>query len=322
MNRHEISRRRLLGGSAAAATMLIASSKLSLAANYPSRPITLIVPVSPGGTTDVLMRVAAELVGKSLGQPVVVETRPGAATAVGATLVSNAAPDGYILLAYFGSMLMLPNIQDISFDPIKDFSLIVGQHRFATYAVVREDSPYRTLTDLVEAARKAPGKISVGTAGLATGGHLAVVDFKKKLGVEFLHAPYKGTEYNTALLGGHIDAVFSGANWMGMVDGKLARCIAVFDENRLEAYPDIPTGAELGVPIQSYNTAIIAGPAGLPQDIGATLAAAFTAAHQSPEFKQALAKALCQPFDLAGEELQKWAQDKFQADKELAKDFG
>lgn len=318
MTKTLIDRRTFVAGSLLASGGLVAGAKPAFSQTFPNRPVTVIVPLSAGGSTDNLMRVAAPIVSKLLGQPVVVEARPGAATAVGATLVARAKPDGYTLLTHFGSMLMLPFVQKVEFDPIKDFSLIVGQHSFCTTAVVKADSKYKTIKDLVEAAKANPGKISVGTSGPTTGGHLTIVRFEERLGVKFLHVPFKGTEYNTALLGGHIEAIFAGPNWMGMVDGGQARALALFDDKRVASYPDIPTASELGIPIIERNSCLIAGPAGMSPEVVKVLRDAFDTAHKTEEFQSALKKFLCQFWNPSGKDLDDWASQKHEADRKMA----
>jgi tripartite-type tricarboxylate transporter receptor subunit TctC len=318
MTSSPIIRRKVLAVSALAAGGLLTKRAPALAQNYPVRPITLILPVSVGGSTDVLMRTAAPLVAKTLGQTVVVDARPGAGGALGASIVARAKPDGYTLLAFFGSNLMLPYVQQLTFDPLKDFSFIVGQHTFATAAVVRADSVYKSLGDLVAAAKANPGTISVGTAGVTSTGGLTIAKFEQTLGIKFLHIPYKGAEYNPALLGGHIDAIFSGPNWMGMVDSGQARALAIFDEKRVANYPDVPTAPELGIPIVETNAVAIVGPAGMSKELVNTLHDAFDKAHRSDEFQAMLKKLLCQFWNASGEELQVWAAKKHMADGEIA----
>lgn len=315
-------RRTLLGGAMLAAAGAIAAPSTGVARNYPSRPITLVLPVSVGGSTDALMRLAAPHVSRIVGQQVLVDSRPGAAGAVAANIVARAKPDGHTLLAYFGSNLMLPYVQQVNFDPLKDFSLIVGQHTFASAAIVRSDSPYKTLGDLVVAAKAAPGRISIGTAGITSAGHLTIARFARTLSVDFLHVPYKGAEYNQALLGGHVDAVFTGPNWMAMVDGGQARALAIFDTARAEQFPDVPTAADGGVAIVERNSVSIAGPAGLSAEIIAILQDAFDAAHRSDEFQALLKRSLCRFWSPSGDALRSWAVEKQAADAEIAKQLG
>lgn len=268
------------------------------------------------------MRTAGPLVTKALGQSIVVDSRPGAAGALAANIVARAKPDGYTLLAFFASTLLLPYVQQITFDPLKDFSFIVGQHTFATAAIVRADSPYKSLADLVAAAKANPGKVSIGTAGVTSTGHLAIANFEQTLGVGFLHVPYKGAEYNHALLGGHVDAIFSGPNWMGMVDSGQARALAIFDDKRVASYPDVPTATEIDVPIIEKNSVVIAGPAGMSKDVVGPLRDAFDKAHRSDEFQAMLRKFLCQFWNPSGDELLAWAARKHVADGEIAKRLG
>ena len=322
MTSGRMSRRRLLAGPVLSGGALLTGRAPALAQGYPARSITVVLPVSVGGSTDALMRTAAPLVTKTLGQTVVVDPRPGAAGALAAGIVTRARPDGYTLLAFFASTLLLPYVQQTNFDPLKDFTFIVGQHTFATAAIVRADSAYKSLADLVAAAKANPGKISVGTAGITSTGHLTIANFEKTLGIEFLHIPYKGAEYNHALLGGHVDAIFSGPNWMGMVDGGQARALAIFDDRRVAAYPDVPTAPELGVSIIEKNAVAIVGPAGMSRQVVDVVRDAFDQAHRSDEFQAMLRKYLCQFWSPSGDELQAWAARKNVADGEIAKQLG
>src|SRR2546421_6628471 len=192
----------------AAVAALLAVPALALAQAFPAKPITLICPWPAGGTTDTHLRKFAEIAQKYLGQPVVVENRPGGGGMIGpAQMARLARPDGYTLSQLPITAYRLPHQRPVDWDPLKDFSYIIGITGYTFGVVVRADSPFKSFGDLIEYARANPGRLSYGTPGSGTSPHLLMEEVAMKANVQLLHAPFKDfADSSQALLGGHIMA--------------------------------------------------------------------------------------------------------------------
>ncbi|MBV7483825.1 tripartite tricarboxylate transporter substrate binding protein [Bordetella sp. BOR01] len=259
---------------------------------FPRRPVTLLVPFPAGGTADVTYRVLATATEPYLGQPVVIENRPGASATLGVMAMLNTPPDGYRLTIVHSAVLRMQLMQKTPYDARKDITPIIAISAFNVGLMVRKDSPFRTFKDFVEAARKNPGGVSYGSNGAATAQHLALVQVAEQEGVQFNHIPYKGdAEATNALLGGHIDAHAGGTGMGELVDGGKARWLALFSDERLARWPDVPTLYDLGYQIPASSPNGIVGPAGMDPSVVRTLHDAFKQALFSPSHRQALERA-------------------------------
>jgi len=278
------SRRRLLQ-SGLAATVFAADAH---AQDYPRRSISLIVPTPPGGPTDVGARIVASIVEKDIGQSVVVVNKPGAGSQLGLTELTRARPDGYTI-----GFVTMPGISTISLDPerkasftIDSFTLITNQVFDVGAIWVKADSPFRTLADLVQAARKEPNKLTACTTGPLSDDHLAVMMLEEAENIRFRIVHFDGAAQQfTAILGGHVDVAFDnvGSVRKRAMSGEV-RVLAVTDKQRSKLMPDVPSTTELGYPtIISSSTRGIAGPKGLPPAIQSYLAAAFRKAMEHPD---------------------------------------
>src|SRR5437868_6426139 len=190
------------------------------AQDFPTRPITLIVPWPAGGSTDTHLRKLAELAAKHLGQPVVIENRPGAGGMLGPLgMAASAKPDGYTISQMTVAAFRQPYMQKVDWDPIRDFTYIIGVSGYTFGVVVKSDSPFKSFDDLMAYAKANPGKMSYASTGTGTSPHLLVEDLAAKAGVQFLHVPYKGNADSTqALLGGHVMAQSDATGWGKFVD--------------------------------------------------------------------------------------------------------
>src|SRR5215207_647421 len=198
--------------SAAAVVVALIGIVLAGAAHaqpFPSRPVTLIVPWPAGGTTDIGMRALATATEKHLGQPIVIENRPGAGGTLGPGQMANSArPDGYTLAQIPITVFRLPYMQKTAFDPTKDFTYIIGLTGYTFGVVVKSDARWKTFQDFLADAKANPGKINYGTPGAGTSLHITMEQIAKQRGIKWVHIPFKGSaETTNALLGGHIDAV-------------------------------------------------------------------------------------------------------------------
>jgi tripartite-type tricarboxylate transporter receptor subunit TctC len=272
--------------------MLIASFMAPAAAanGYPERPIRLIVPFAPGGGTDVNARILADPFGKTLGQTVVVDNRPGASSILGTDIVANASPDGYTLLINSISITINPAVfKNLPFDITKDFvpiSLVSDQPNIM---VANLSLPAKSLREFASLAQSHPGKYTFGTPGPGTGIHLATELLLQKLNANLVHVPYKGTgPALTALLSNEIAVYVSTfASALPHVKANRMRAYAVTTARRADPLPDVPTVSEAGIPGYEYATWYgMLAPAGTPRPIIAKLNQALVATLNSAEVKR------------------------------------
>ena len=265
--------RAILGLALAAAALACAG--IAAAQPFPSKPVTLICPWPPGGSTDVHLRKFAEIAQKYLGQPVVIENKPGASGTLGpSTMAATARADGYTLAQYPISLIRVAHMQKASWDPLKDFSFILGLTGYTFGVVVKSDSPFRSFQDLIEYARANPGRMSFASTGNGTSPHLLMEEVAMKTGVRFLHVPFKGNADSTqALMGGHIMAQSDATGWGRHVDSGAFRLLVTFGEKRTRW--DAPTAKELGIDVVSYSPYGIVGPKGMDAQVMRTLHDAF-----------------------------------------------
>lgn len=263
------------------AMLLVATS--ALAQSFPSKPITLICPWPPGGSSDIHLRKMAELAGKRLGQAIVVENKPGGSGMNGpATMAKTAKGDGYTISQLTITAFRVPHMQKVDWDPLTDFTYVIGVAGYTFGIVVRSDSPFQSFRDLIEYAKANPGKLSYGTPGTGTSLHLAMEEIAARTGVEFLHVPFKGqAESATALMGGHIMAQVDSTGWARQVDAGSFRLLATLGDKRTRW--NAPTVKELGIDTVSNSPYGFVGPKGMPPQIVKTLHDAFKSAMDDPE---------------------------------------
>ncbi len=220
------------------------------AQSFPTRPVTLVVPYTPGGTTDNIVRAIQQKLGEQLGQPIVVENRPGASGNVGNRSVARAAPDGYtmgIMPTTVGTFPLMSN--SLGYDPMADFAFIGTVAETPSIIIVRKDSPVRSFADLVSLARSRPGGINVGSGGVGGAGHLVILTLAKLNGFAVTHVAYKGTAPAvTDLLGGNIDAASMAIGGVkGQVDSGIVRPVLVASTLRSPLLRDVPVIEEMGM---------------------------------------------------------------------------
>jgi tripartite-type tricarboxylate transporter receptor subunit TctC len=273
---------------------LAASIVLSaFAQNYPSKPIRLIVPFAAGGGNDNIARLVGKRLNESLGQPLVIDNRPGAGGVVGAELAAKSPPDGYTLfLGGVGSHAVNPNlIEKLPYDPIRDFSPVILLARAPLILVVHPSVPARTFAEFVAYARKNPGKLNFASNGNGSSAQLAAVMFDSMAGAEMVHVPYKGlAPALTDLLSGQVQVMFSSpvAILPHIKAGKL-RALAVTGEKRMASLPEAPTVAESGFPgYEASSWYGILAPAGTSREIVARLNAEFLKALEQPDVRNSL----------------------------------
>ncbi len=293
---------------AVVATLAALVAPAAVAQVYPAKPLRLVVPYPGGGGTDFFARTVGAQLAAQLGQPVVVENRPGAATIVGAEAVAKSAPDGYTLLlgdtATFAVNASL--YRKLPYDPRKDFVPVSLTGRFALLLVT---NPARlaagSVKELVEEARKSPGRIDYASPGPGSPHHLAMELFKQRTGAQFTHVPYKGAAPAVQdLLGGQVSLMFLdlAAGAPQIRAGKL-RALAVASDRRIAALPELATLAESGLAgYEAWAWQALAVPAGTPREVVARLNAEFRKAIAVPEVRQKLVEAGIDPLQSSPEE--------------------
>lgn len=279
----KLTRRAALAG--AALLPLAAAAPSRAQAKFPDKPIRLIIPWAAGGPADAGFRILAESAAKKLGQPVVVENKGGAAGVLGALALQDAKPDGYTISQMHMSVLRQPMVNaSIKYDPIKDLTYILQITGFVMGIVVRPDSPWKTLPELLAYAKANPGKLNWGTLGAGSTQHLAMESLGLKQGLSWTHAPYRGTaDTLRALMGGEIDFASESSGWAPLVMSGKLRLLAVFTESRAKRFPDVPTVKELGLEIAVDSPGGLIGPKGMDPAVVKILADAFREAAGEPK---------------------------------------
>jgi tripartite-type tricarboxylate transporter receptor subunit TctC len=273
------------------APSLLALPRLAAAQAWPSRPIRAINPYAPGGTTDVILRVLQPHLERMLGQPFVIENRPGAGGAVGTAEGARAAPDGHtLLITNTGPLAVAPTlIPNLAYDPARAFTYTHLVGGAPLLCAVAASGPIRTLADYATAARRGREAVSFSSSGVGSMGHLAGVLWQSEARVELLHVPFRGAaEAEQAVLGGNVTSIWNtmGAH-VGAVRGGTLRGLAITAERRMAALPDVPTVGEAGFPGSvASNWFLLAGPANLPGEIVARLRSAIATASAEPAIRE------------------------------------
>jgi tripartite-type tricarboxylate transporter receptor subunit TctC len=292
---------------AATTALPFAAAALAAAQDYPTRPITLIVPYTAGGGNDLLARAAADKMSRILGQQIVIENRGGAGGSIATRAIAKAEPDGYTLgLGGTGTLAINPTLySNVGYDPRKDFAPVGLIAASALVICLNPALPVHSVGDLITLAKKEPGKINYASAGTGSGIHLATEYFAAMAGIKLTHIPYKGAAPAlTDVVGGHVAFYFSSLPpAVGLVkDGKV-RALAVTGSKRSAVLPDVPTVAEAALP--GYEAVLhygIVAPAGTPRPAIERLSAALRAAVASDEVKARIADDGAEPVGSTPEE--------------------
>ena len=287
---------------AAMSVVLIALSDRA-ARSQETRPIKIVVPFAPGAANDILPRLLAEQVGRTQGSTIVIENRPGAGAVIGTEAVARAAPDGGTLLLVANSFVINPILRKPSYDPLTSFEPICHLASTPVFIAVNSASPYRTLADLLDAARARPGDLTLASVGPTTGAHIAFEMLKRAARVDITYVPYPGNAPAVnALLGEHVTSVL--ADYAVLVEqlkaGRL-RVLATASRTRIESLPDVPTVAESGY--KDYELDVwygLVAPAKTPTETISRLAGWFTAALQVPEVRAKLVPLGLIPIGICG----------------------
>jgi tripartite-type tricarboxylate transporter receptor subunit TctC len=246
------------------------------AQEFPAKPITLIVPFPAGGPTDLAMRALAEAAAKHLGQPILVDNKAGGAGTVGpATMAATAKPDGYTISQMPVTVYRLPLMQETTWKP-EDFTYIIHLTGYVFAHIAAADTPFKTWADVVDYAKKNPGKVTYGSSGTGGSPHLGTEQIAEKDGIKLTHVPFKGAaELHAAVAGGHVMVGAGGASSKQIVDAGKARFLNVWTAKRQKSFPEVPTLQELGYPFVIDSPFGIAGPKGMDAKVVQKLHDAF-----------------------------------------------
>jgi len=259
----------------------------SASAEYPDKPINCVVSFEAGGTTDIAARSMCDLASKILGQPMVVMNKAGGTGSVALASVKKEKPDGYNIVIVAGGIFISQHMRQLPFDILKDFTPIIQWGEYPTPVLVRDDSPWKSFKELVDYAKKNPGKLRYGTSGSGSIFHLAMEAFALQEGIKWTHIPFKGGHPATmAILGGHIEVMVTPTDFKAFVRPGQLRFLSSFGQSRLPSYPDVPTWKELGYNIEMIHPAGWVGPKGLPKPVVDKLHGTFKEAIEKPEFKK------------------------------------
>jgi tripartite-type tricarboxylate transporter receptor subunit TctC len=313
-------RRAVLGLGAA----LLAAPSLRAQGRFPDKPIRLLVPWAAGGTTDIQMRALAEQAGRRLGQPVVVENKPGAGGVLAAQQLLQERPDGYVLAQMPISVFRHPQMaQRALFNPLEDFTWVIHLTGYLFGIVVRADAPWTTLQQFLDYAKANPGKVNYGTPGVGTSLHITMQQIASQRGIEWTHVPFRGWAENaTSLLAGDIQASADSSGWADLVQSGRMRLLAVWTPERSKRFPNVPTLRESGIDIVSASPYGIAGPKGMNAEVVRALHDAFKEALFDPAHIAVLDRYDMAPMHLGPDEYAAFARRTYAEEGEMIRRMG
>jgi tripartite-type tricarboxylate transporter receptor subunit TctC len=291
--------------------LVLAASEVAAADNFPSKPVKIVVPYTPGGGADILARTLAAALAPKIGQPVIVENRPGANTITGTEYVANSPPDGYTLMLVPASFSINPSFYKLPYDTIKGFAPVGLVALVPLLLVTNPAVPVNSVKDLIALAKAKPGELTFASYGSGSPAHLAGELFKSMVGVDMLHIPYKGSAPALAdIVAGHVALSFSSMSpAVPLVKSGRLKAIAVSTAKRVSAMKEIPTIAEAGVPgyeVQAWNG--IAAPAGTPREVIAKLNKAIVEIVATTEFRDRISAQGFEPESSSPEEFSELIQ--------------
>ena len=306
------------------AAAMLAFAGAAQAQQFPTRPVTLVVPWPAGGGTDIGMRALATATEKHLGQKIVIENKPGASGTIGpANMAATAAPDGYTVAQIPITVFRLPAIQKTNYDPAKDFTYIIQVTGYTFGVVVRRDAPWKTFNELLDYAKANPNKINYGAPGAGTSLHITMEQIAKLKGIKWTMVPFKGqADSLTALLGGHIDVESNSTGWAGTVNDGKARLLVTWGAQRTKNWPDAPTLKDLGINMVSNSPFGIAGPKGMDPAVVKVLHDAFKKGMEEQSYKDAMAKLDQEDNYLSTADYQAYAMQQIAEQKQLVEELG
>ena len=314
-------RRQLL--QSAAAFGVPATGARVFAQGFPARPIRLVIAFPAGGPTDITMRSLADNASKILGQPVVVENKPGAGGTLPAQQLQTAAADGYTVAQIPLGVFRIGYTTKINWDPVKDISYVINVTGYAFGIVVPVDGPLKNWADFIAYAKANPGKLTYGSTGTLTSPHLTTELIAQKAGIQLQHVPYKGSaDLQLALISGQLMAGADSTGFAPQVEAGKLRVLNTWGEKRLDKFPNAPTLKELGYDIVQNSPFGIGAPKGTPPDVVKRLHDAFKKAMEEPSYVAALARYDMLPNYLSSSDYTRFAQETVGREKVLIDKLG
>lgn len=305
------------------ATLCTAWALPASAQAFPNKPIKLVIAFPAGGPTDITMRALAEGASKVLGQPVIVDNKPGAGGSLPAQALQSAPADGYTLAQIPQSIFRLPYTTKMTWDPVKDISYVINVTGYAFGVVVPTASPLKSWGDFVAYAKANPGKLSYGSTGNLTSPHLTMEHVAQKADIKLLHVPYKGSaDLMQAVLGGHLMAASDSTGFAPQVEAGKLRVLNTWGDKRLAKFPDAPTLKELGYDIVQNSPFGIGAPKNTPEAVVKRLHDAFKTAMEQPAYVDALQRYDMVPIYMSSAQYRQFAQDTFAREKTLIEQLG
>ena len=326
--RHPLALSRALGRRTAlglGATLLAAPAlRAQGTGRFPDRPLRLLVPWAAGGTTDIQLRALAEQAAKRLGQPVIVENKPGAGGVLAAQQLLNERPDGYVLAQMPISVFRHPQMaQRALFNPLEDFSYVIHLTGYLFGVVVRADAPWRTFPQFLDEAKANPGKFNYGTPGVGTSLHITMEQIAGLRGIDWVHVPFRGVAENMqSLLGGQIQATADSSGWAELVQSGRLRLLVTWGAERAKRFPDVPTLRESGIDLVSASPYGLAGPKGMSPEVVRVLHDAFREALFDPAHIAILERFDMAPFHLGPDEYAAFARRQYAEEGEMIRKLG
>lgn len=251
---------------------------------FPARPITLIVPFGAGGSTDVTSRTLADALTKQLGQPVIIENRPGGSGAVAIATLMQKPADGYTMMILGSSAISNQYMNPVQYSIQRDLEPLVVHMSYNAGLAVKADAPWKTMKEFIDYAKANPGKVSYASAAAGTPQHLIMQKLSDQLGLDLIFVPYgDGVKAVAAVMGGQVSAVSQATEWKPQVDAGLLRLLVTYGSQRMPQYPDVPTLSELGHDIRSTGFNAIVVRKGTPPEVAATLAKALKSIVDDPQ---------------------------------------
>ena len=306
-----------------AAATLAVSSAAAWAQTFPVRPIKLVIAFPAGGPTDITMRQLADNASKILGQPVIIDNKPGAGGTLPAQALQTAQPDGYTLAQMPLGVFRLPYTTKINWDPVKDINYVINVTGYAFGIVVPADSPFKTWADFVAYAKANPGKLTYGSTGTFTSPHLTTELIAQKAGIQLQHVPYKGSaDLMLATVSGQLMAAADSTGFAPQVEAGKLRVLNTWGDKRLAKFPDAPTQKELGYDTVQNSPFGIGAPKGTPPEVVQKVHDAFKKAMEEPSYVAALGRYDMLPNYMSSADYTKFAQDTFGREKALIEKLG
>jgi tripartite-type tricarboxylate transporter receptor subunit TctC len=297
-------------------------------AEFPTKPIELIIQFAPGGPSDTTSRSIAPKLGELLGQPVIPVNKPGGAGSLAVSLLAKYKPDGYaIILVGNSSLTVVPNFETVPYDPLNDFTYLCKLFNQSPMLVVRAEAPWKNISEFFDYAKKNPKKIKYGSWGQYSSGHIAMEAIAKETAVEIGHIPFKGdAPCVTALLGGHIDAAAVAAGYVPHVRAGKLRGLVMLQSYRSKTFSEVPSLRDVGIKFNARGTTEttngMIAPKGLAKDTIKKYELALEQAGKSPEFLNTLQTIGCDPHYTSGEEYRKEVEAGYRQVAELIKKLG